>query len=96
MKDKKKAEMFTGISFKWRDFRLQDLTEEKINESTYTFDSIMKFIKDNEDYWTKHGGGDDKFNIPKIVIHGPGSNTKWLDISYDALREIAKILKKYK
>ena len=32
-KDQKKAKLFTDMSFKWLDFRLQDITEEKVDEA---------------------------------------------------------------
>jgi hypothetical protein len=166
MKNKRqeeKAEMFTGISFKWRDFRLQDIIENdehgdpikenlglkngtkvlyinnknklvpakikdevgynqyqiqddkegdtevlykgkkakqgkyfqvneyryegKVNEDSYHSGAIDDFIKKNES---------DAYGYPTLKVFGEKGDTKHLSVSYDALRQIAKILKTMK
>lgn len=83
-----KAKLYTDMSFKWLDFRLQDLTEKKVNEDSYHSGAVDKFIKDNEEY--------SEMSLPRLKLFGDKNNTKFLNVSYDALRQISKILKKMK
>lgn len=88
MKKNEKAKLYTDMSFKWQDFRLQDLTEEKINEDSYHSGAVDKFIKDNEEY--------SEMSLPRLKLFGDKNDTKFLNVTYDALRQISKILKKMK
>ncbi|HUU86411.1 MAG TPA: hypothetical protein VMX17_01490 [Candidatus Glassbacteria bacterium] len=159
MKNKRqeeKAEMFTGISFKWRDFRLQDIIENdehdlikeetdfiafyggkktpikgtdlwdakkkaiallkipkskqgllaikskksmdagdfryegKVNEDSYHSGAVDDFIKKNEEYADIHG------TLPRLKVFGDKGDSKFLNVTYDALRQISKILKTMK
>jgi hypothetical protein len=64
------------------------IKEETLNEDSYHSGAIDDFIKKNDD--------GDEYNIPRIKVFGGKGDTKFLNVSYDALRQISKILKKMK
>lgn len=89
MKKGNKAKVYKDMSFKWKDYRLQEVIEEKkLDEDSYHSGAIEDFIKKNDD--------GDEYNIPRIKVFGGKGDTKFLNVSFDALRQIAKILKKMK
>lgn len=61
---------------------------EKLTEGSYSSDAINDFIKKND--------VGDEYNIPRIKVFGDKGDTKYLNVTFDALREISKILKKMK
>ena len=62
-----------------------------VNESSYHKAQITDFIKKNKD--VAKLGATSKY-LPKIQIHGTESKTKYLDISFEALEQLAKIMMK--
>ncbi len=62
-----------------------------VNESSYHKAQITDFIKKNKDV-AKLGSTSEY--LPKIQVHGTESKTKYLDISFEALEQLAKIMMK--
>jgi hypothetical protein len=64
------------------------LKEEKITEDSYHSNAIDDFIKKNEKEMGEY--------YPTLKVFGNNGDTKHLNVSFDALREISKVLKKMK
>lgn len=64
MKNKNKAEMFAGISFKWRDFRLQEINEAATKYPTQDeVERINEFINFLDDFsWGLNGKAKELYN----------------------------------
>lgn len=80
--------MIKNSPFNWRKWRDFQLSKEPLNEDSYHSNAIDDFIKKNEE---STGG-----YFPTLKIFGEKGDTKHLNVSFDALREISKILKKMK
>ncbi len=70
--------------------KVMDDNGQTIKEDSYYSGAVDKFIKDNEEYADIHG------TLPRIKVFGDKGDTKFLNVTYDALRQISKILKKMK
>lgn len=75
---------------KWRNFQLSKHVEKKdiLNEDSYHASEIENFIKKNEKAMGEY--------YPTIKVFGSEGDTKHLNVSFDILRQIAKIMKKMK
>lgn len=65
---------------------LQKIIKEILTEDSYHSDAINDFIKKNDI--------GDEYNIPRIKVFGMKGNTKFLNVTFDALRQLSKIVKK--
>jgi hypothetical protein len=92
-KQKEKAETYKDISFKWRDFRLQDIKEETLKEyfhpkddllSGITFEELIDTIYSNEKVVNE--------NVVKKVFRNL-VNAKIHDAEYELKQSMKQIIK---
>lgn len=60
--------------------------KETLQEDSYSEKMIMRFIQDNERTMGEY--------LPTMKLHGENSSTKHLNISWDVLRQLAKLMKR--
>lgn len=68
---------------------------QALQEDSYHSGAIDDFIKKNAPS-KMPSGRDSLHNLPRLKVFGDGGDTKFLNVTFDALREISKILKKMK
>ena len=89
-KTKKEAEIALDKYLKTDKFDTYGTAEGKVNEDSYHSGAVDDFIKKNEEYADIHG------TLPRLKVFGDKGDSKFLNVTYDALRQISKILKTMK